>query len=355
MGFWDQLWRSLISGGDKSRSCGTSKGAGTTGRAATTLLGREIDESAAAEETASERWWTPDDGALSDLVPLARSVAPAEVLALDHEFAEHLQSADLRLPTLPKAAESVLRMLGGTRFSAGQIADELAKDQVLSAAVLRLANSVLYSAAGRITDLHSAVTRLGNMVLRTVAMQYSLQSAVRSNFARDRILTDIVWNGSLASATIMRGLAECLWAHEEEAYLIGLLHDIGNVLVLREVQDQQAFLRYRIGLEAFEWLCHQHHEKLGRLVAEAWDLPERPKELAAGHHAPVVPGDPLARERSMIALTDMIKSMLGYATRRSYALLTAQPAQALGLAESPKLAAFLDRLPEELHGIKALF
>ena len=266
-----------------------------------------------------------------------------------------MQSADLRLPTLPKSAECVLRMLGGTRSSAGQIAGELAKDQVLSAAVLRLANSALYGAAGRITDLRSAATRLGNLVLRTVAMQYSLQSAVRPNFARDRTLTDIVWNGSLASATIMRGLAECLWADDEEAYLIGLLHDIGNVLVLREVQEQQTFLRYRMALEPFEWLCYQHHEKLGRLVGEAWDLPDKAKTLAADHHGAGVPGDPLARERSMIALTDMIKSMLGYATRRSYALLTSNPAKALGLAESPALTAFLGDLPAQLRGLKAVF
>jgi HD-like signal output (HDOD) protein len=354
MGFWDQLWRSFFGDGDGPPRANESGDGQNAGGAVATLTEPEAQRRKAKEEPEGERWWTPGEDALLDVVPPARLELPTEVLALDHGLAQSLQSADLRLPTLPKSAECVLRMLGGTRFSASQIAAELAKDQVLSAAVLRLANSALYGTSGQITDLRSAATRLGNMVLRTVAMQYSLQSAVRSNLARDRTLTDIVWNGSLASATIMRGLAECLWADDEEAYLIGLLHDIGNVLVLREVQEQQTFLRYRMALGPFEWLCYRHHEKLGRLVGDAWDLPDKTKALAANHHGAGVRGDPLARARSMIALTDMIKSMLGYATRRSYALLPSNPAQALGLAESPALAAFLDDLPAQLRGIKAV-
>ena len=355
MGFWDLLWRSVFGDGDGPSRGDVLEDAQTARRAGATLTEPTGERRATAAEPEGEHWWTPDDNALPEAVSPARPELPTEVLALDRGLVEHMQSADLRLPTLPKSAECVLRMLGGTRSSAAQIAAELAKDQVLSAAVLRLANSALYGISGRITDLRSAAARLGNMVLRTVAMQYSLQSAVRSNLARDRVLTDIVWNGSLASATIMRGLAECGWADDEEAYLIGLLHDIGNVLVLREVQEQQTFLRYRMALGPFEWLCHQHHEKLGRLVGEAWDLPDKAKTLTAGHHGPVVEGDPLARERSMIALTDMIKSMLGYAPRRSYALMTSTPAQTLELAESPALAAFLDDLPAQLRGLKAVF
>jgi HD-like signal output (HDOD) protein len=354
MGIWDRLWRSLVGETDTPSSGDRLVDTQTSGRAVATVTKPERGDRAAASKPEAEPWWTPDEDALLDVVAPVQQDLPTEVLALDHGLAQHLQSADLRLPTLPKSAESVLRMLGGTKSSAGKIAAELAKDQVMSAAVLRLANSVLYGAAGRITDLRSAATRLGNMVLRTVAMQYSLQSAVRANFTRDRTLTDIVWNGSLASATIMRGLAECLRVDVEEAYLIGLLHDIGNVLVLREVQDQQTFLRYRMALQPFEWLCYQHHEKLGRLVGEAWDLPDRARALAGDHHAAATLSDPLARERNMIALTDMIKSMLGYSTRRPYALLTSNPATALGLTQSPALTAFLDDLPEQLRGIKAV-
>jgi HD-like signal output (HDOD) protein len=355
MGIWDLLWRSLFGDGDGPSSSDSSGGTQGAGHAVATLPEPKGQRRAGAKEPEEAPWWTPDEDALPDVVPPSGAALPTEVLALDQGLAQHLQSADLRLPAMPKSAECVLRMLGGTRSSAGQIAAELAKDQVLSAAVLRLANSVLYGAAGRITELRSAATRLGNMVLRTVAMQYSLQSAVQANLARDRTLTDIIWNGSLASATIMRGLAECMHVDDEEAYLIGLLHDIGNVLVLREVQEQQTFLHYRMALEPFEWLCYQHHEKLGRLVGEAWDLPEKARALAGDHHGGGAADDPLARERNMIALTDMIESMLGYASRRPYALLTSNPARALGLTESPAFSAFLSDLPEQLRGLKAVF
>jgi HD-like signal output (HDOD) protein len=352
MGFWDLFRRSWF--GDAGRpACHTSGDTGEPELSIATLPGAETPPGAASEEPTGERWWTPSDDALTDIPPLTRPELPSEVLALEHTFTEYVQGVVLRLPTLPKTTEQMLRMLGRQQYSATDIANVLAQDQVLSAAVLRLANSALYGGCEHITGLRPAVARLSTTALRTIAMQYSLQAAVRSNFTRDRLLTDLIWNGSLASAAIMRAVAGCLRADPEEAYLIGLLHDIGNLLVVREVQDQQVLFHYRMDVESFEWLCHQHHQALGRLVAEAWDLPDKVRVLAGAHHSPVAADDPLGRERHMIALTDMIKSMLGYATRCSYALLASTPAAALGLTESRAFSALLDELPAQLRSIPA--
>jgi putative nucleotidyltransferase with HDIG domain len=350
MQFWDLFWHSLFGNRDRRASDGQTE----SGLGVATLSVDAATAGAAAAKPAAQRWWTPGDDALMDIPPLARPELSTEALALAHALADCMPDAAQRLPTLSKATERLLRMLGRPQYSATAIADVLAQDQVLSAAVLRLANSALYGGREHIAGLRSAVARLSTIALQTIAMQYSLQAAVRSNLTRDRLLTELVWNGSLASAAIMRALAGCVGADPEEAYLIGLLHDIGNVLVVREVQDQQALLHYRLDVESFEWLCHHHHQTLGRLVAEAWELPDKVQALVADHHSPVTPHDPLGRERHMIALTDMTKAMLGYAPRRDYALLTSTPAAALGLTESRAFTALLDQLPSQLADIPAV-
>ncbi len=355
MGFWNLLWNWF---------CGCSGGPASTPpleerRSADAVLGTLTLGDEAAEPVANDesrdRWWKATDDALLEIPPLIRTDRPAEVAALQRILAAYLQGADLRLPSLPKAAERVLRLLGQQQYDAGRIGNAIANDQVLAAALLRLANSALYAGRERITVLRVAVARIGTHALRSLIMQYSLQAALLPRVRGDRLLTDIVWNGSLASATIMRGLAGGVGADPEESHLIGLLHDIGSVLVLREVQEQQSVLRYKMDLESFDWLCREYHAPLGKLIGEAWDLPGKVKALIAGYDGPVAPDDPLARERHMLVLTDMIKAMLGYAMRRPYALMEATSAKALDLAGTPAFAAFLDRLPMRLRGIPTTF
>lgn len=347
MRFWDLFLNSLFGrGGDRDAT--------TTGGQVATLDSPVQSETGSSGDVA-ERWWAPSEGAATEISLLARPQLSPEALAVDRILQGYFERTDLHLPSLPKVAERVLRLLSAQAYNARKIADEISTDQVISVAVLRLANSALYGRSSRVRDLHTAVARLGSNVLRSLMLQHSLQAAVQRRRGGDRCLAGIVWNGSLASAHILRGLAELIKAEPEEAYLVGLLHDIGAVLVLHEVQEQEAVLRYQIEVDEFTWLCSEHHQRLGQLIADAWELPEKLKALVTDHHRPVAADDEASRERNMIVLADMLKAMLGYARPGSYNLCGTSAAQALGLDAAPAFAAFLDSLPEDLRGIPTPF
>lgn len=351
--FWDLFLNALLGRGD-NRESGDSRRAAARGSAVATLDPANMSTTGPGG-TDVERWWSPRDGALLQIPLMSRPELSAEALALERILTAYAEKSDLHLPSLPKVAERVLRLLSGRHYDARSVAEEIQSDQVVSVAVLRLANSALYGRSKPVGDLHTAVARLGCNVLRSVMLQHSLQAAVQRRRGGDHRLADIVWNGSLASAHILRGLAKLVGAEPEEAYLTGLLHDIGTVLVLHEVQEQEAVLRYRIEVDEFVWLCFEHHQRLGHLIATAWNLPDQLTVLVTDHHRPVEAGEEAARERDMIALADMLKAMLGYAPPADYDLLHCPATGALGLDAKPEFITFLDDLPNELDGIPTPF
>ncbi len=353
MRFWDLLLRSILRG--RADTLATDHRAKIDAPGAEVAVAEAPPRAGPAPgEPAPDRWWTPSPDALREPSPIACPALSTEALGLERILATYGERPELQLPALPRFAERALRLLGRERYDARRVADEVANDQVLSASVMRLANCALYARFEKVGDLQSAVARLGANTLRSLLLQHSLQAAVRPGRG-SRQLAAIVWNGSLASACILRGLATLTHADPEEAYLTGLLHDIGNLLVLREAQDQEALLRYKIDVDAFVWLCAEYHERLGKLIGQAWELPEKLRTIIADHHGSLAQPAETAQDRALLAFADMTKCMLGYAPPAAFDLPESRAAQALGLADTPELTALLDELPFRLQHIRPTF
>ena len=146
----------------------------------------------------------------------------------------------------------------------------------------------------------------------------------------------------------MRDLARILKRDEDEAFLIGLLHDIGNVITLRIVTGHERLTQEPIEIPTFESLCHETHQEFGELIADAWNLPQELKSLIADHHRYPEADDPLRTQRLMLMLTDMITQMLGFAPPAQYDLASATVVRELGLTGCPDFERLLVELPEKI-------
>lgn len=342
MGFFDWIFH-FIAG----ESRGTPKAESSSGTGASSA--GAVATATAAETGDDAPWWSPPGAELVELVaPEGRELSPEE-MGLDRLLETHGTSDDLELPTIPHVAERVLSSLRNENYRTDAIAEQISRDQVIAAAALRTANSVIYAGAEKVTSLKVAVSRLGANVIRRLMLQQSLHAATFNRKTADRELTDLVWKRSVASAHVMSGLAKLLRLDENDAFVSGLLHDIGNVIVLREAQEQQTMLRYRVDLDSFEYLCHRHSERLGARIAAGWGLPERLSRLISDHHAPPAADDPQRVERRALQLTDMINSLLGFSPSRPYRLIDSGPVQDLRLAGHGDFLALLKNLPQQLH------
>lgn len=303
-------------------------------------------------DDAGTPWWAPPDAALTEPVQIERPELCTEARALENLLISHFDGHNLTLPPMMHMAEAILPLLSNRNYSMASVSEKLSEDQVIAAAVLRMTNSPLYRGLEKITAIQPAITRLGTVALRTLLLNESLRAATFfSNREDTGAFARMIWQQSLASATIMRGLSAFTSVDREEAFLIGLLHDIGNVVVLRISCGGHGAAHYEIDLGTFEYLCHETHQEFGELLADAWRLPEKIKSLMVDHHRSPASDDPLHIERLQLQLTDMITAMIGYSAPASYDLLGSVPVSELNLAERAGFIEYLRGLPVEVEEI----
>lgn len=318
--------------------------------AATATAEPAIDESAVTFDPANkdDAWWSPPGATLTELAPITRANISAEILALENLIVTHFDGRDLTLPPMPRVPELVLRELSSPEYNVRRIGAEISEDQVTAAAVLRLANSPLYRGASQITAVEPALVRVGTTAIRTLMLHQTMMSLTRAERKQSQRLADILALRAVASGAAMQHLAEFTQVDPDEAFMFGLLHDIGAVLVLRII-NRQRFYVGRVDLDAFEYLAYQSHQEFGELLADAWHLPDRVSALMSNHHQYPLEDDPLRTERLMLHVADMMGGLLGFAPEAPYDLLRSRAAVDLGLADNPRFLQALPELPDRIN------
>lgn len=315
----------------------------------------EGDAERSGDDADERPWWAPEGAVATDFIPPARPDLSANARAIEHLLISHFDGHDLTMPSLPQSAERVLSNLGRKDSDFGKVAAEIAGDQVLTAAVLRAVNSPFYRGIEKITALRPAVTRLGAKALRALIMHQAMRTATFMKKGGDNALASFVWRRSVVCGFVMRGLARFCGRDEESAFLTGLLHDIGNVITLRIVCDEENVARERIDLPTFDYLCYESHQEFGELVGKEWKLPAELISLISDHHTAPAADDPLRIDRLMLQTTDMIAGMIGSGTPTAYNLRESRPVRELGLFGRQGFDKFLDELPGEIDDATDFF
>ncbi len=164
-----------------------------------------------------------------------------------------------------------------------EIADLIAQDIGLSAAILKTINSAFYGLADKVTSLTHAVSLLGMKNTTMLITGLSLRKIPTS------VNLDVFWNHSAEVASIAAFIAQQLGSiNKDEAQLFGLFHDCGKVLLTSRFKDYQDLLTTAqnedqsiIVLEKQRYMTD--HTLAGSLLSKSWCLPER-ISLAVRHH-----------------------------------------------------------------------
>jgi len=347
VGFWDWLFPPRRDRGLCTQGPGPTSSTEDSSSCTTATLEAEAPI-VPVRPTNDPRWWQPRENALIELCPPPRPELTGEATALENLLVDHFDGHDMSLPPMPSVPERVLRRMRDRRCNAAGLAEEIGQDQVVASAVLRAVNSPAFRGIEQITSLPLAVARLGANALRAIMMSQSLHALTFNTKGGNRAFAQSLWRRSVAEAHIMSLLAHRLSLDEDTAFLIGLLHDIGNTVVLRIVSDHERISRWKVDPQVFEYLCYQCHQEFGELVAEAWNLPEQLKAIVSEHHIYPDPEAPDRTERLCLELTDMISALLGYASSANYDLIGSRAAGDLGLSQRNDFPQFLDTLPRHL-------
>jgi putative nucleotidyltransferase with HDIG domain len=200
------------------------------------------------------------------------------------ESGEWRGSHDIAMPMLPSLVPHVMPLVVDKEASVLKLARVISKEQVLATRVLRLANSAYSSPAHEITTINDAIVRMGTAAVRNVVLAVCFASRPTNDVYGDqgRQLAD----HGVGTAYLGRLVAEHVGADPDEAFMHGLLHDIGKLLMLKLASD---FVRFGgtvpTGTEMDAFVAARH-AAFGADVLNRWKLPVQLQEPVMFHHDP---------------------------------------------------------------------
>ncbi len=187
------------------------------------------------------------------------------------------------LSTQPVAAEQVLRLVASPRSSASDLARVVETDPALAARVMRLANSPYYGAARRVANTQHAIVMLGFDTVRGLAVS----AAFSLLDGRGEMGPDGFWRHSVTTAAAASTIAKKMGVSPADAFSVGLLHDIGAVLLHRRdpakfAEAMQAPSMARV-VSAEIATFGMTHANAGADALDAWGFPRPFVEAVALH------------------------------------------------------------------------
>jgi HD-like signal output (HDOD) protein len=260
-------------------------------------------------------------------------------------------------------AARVLSLLYNPDVAVGAVLDCLRAEPGLAARVLKVANAPYYRQAGNIGTVDRAVAVLGLTAIRGVAASGCLDRLTppRSGKAFDPERFRL---HSLAVACAAQELATASGAgFPGEAYMAGLLHDIGWLLLVKA--DPAAMAAYVppttadhvAALAAEQAHFGTTHEACAQLLTTAWAMPDWLALSVVNHHSPAalalaLPGAGLAALPGLLALADHVAQAAGFSLQADHpSELPRDVAQALGCTDE-QLQALIAALPDTLAGLQ---
>ncbi len=197
------------------------------------------------------------------------------------------------LPSVPTLYSQLLQQLESSNSSIEDVANVIIKDTAMTAKILQLVNSAFFGSRRRIADPKEAVLYLGFDTLKALTLAVKVFSRFTVSKS-SHFSIDAVANHSVLTATLARKIGKPIGLTREQiedAYLAGLLHDLGKLLLVDNLPDQynEVLAAVEAGKSAWEAeyaTFHATHAEVGTYLLWLWGLPDAVVEAVAYHHTP---------------------------------------------------------------------
>ena len=250
-----------------------------------------------------ELWFAEDD-------PAAANAKAA------HSLAAHLAEIEGLRP-FPVVVQRVIACISRPDFRMEQVRDLIEEDPALAARILRMANSVAFQTRESCASIQDAIVRMGARTVTNLASGMAAMTA----FADVGGAGKAVREHCVGTAAVVRALAFRMSDGDAPAvaFLVGLLHDIGKLLIMQTRHQTYAQLvgaavgtADEIHLQEREFLGYDHAVLGGHVLAK-WGLPDPVPTVVAWHHQPTrayQKGGPVAILVAALRIADVIDTLV---------------------------------------------
>ena len=212
----------------------------------------------------------------------------------DRDWIEWIDSDDWRssidtVPMIPAVAREVLEFANDPKVPVKRLVKVVGKEPILASRVLRLANSAHSASAVQITSISGAIVRMGTESIRNLVAATCVAS-ILTDTGRGDAGRELVDHG-IGTAYIASFIADAAGEPREQAFVCGLLHDIGKMLISHLANHPQRGVRKPTREELAAVVARRHAEFGGHMM-HLWQLPAPLHEAVRFHHEPALADDP---------------------------------------------------------------
>ncbi len=217
-----------------------------------------------------------------------------------------IQQAVEAIRPIPQVALKVLRIIQEDAYDIGKVAEEVKKDQVISARAIQLCNSAMFTKRHDVVSLDHALVFLGQELFIKLVISAAVQSYYDQSGNGYSLCKGGLYHHAIGTAMVAEKIAAMTGkAVPGIAYTAGLLHDIGKVvldqyitgaypMLYREFQNRQSDI-----IDVETRVLGMDHTRAGEMLAKKWSLPRPLSDTIRFHHRP-------EEHRSNDALTTIV-------------------------------------------------
>lgn len=206
---------------------------------------------------------------------------------------KEIEHALMRLKPIPQVALKILRLMSEDDYDIKDIADEVRKDQVISAKTLQLCNSAMFSTKRKIDTLDHALLLIGRDQLVKLVISASVRKLFEPNTQGYSLCKGGLYHHAIGTAIVAEKIAQATGCVAPGlAYTAGLLHDIGKVVLDQYVSSAFPLFYRSVSRKRHSFLVAEQeilgtdHTQAGYDLAMRWEFPDSLIAAIQHHHSP---------------------------------------------------------------------
>lgn len=242
---------------------------------------------------------------------------------MDVNFIKNIAAHISSVPPLPAAAQKLIQLTSKQDVDIQEVTQVIAMDQGIASKLLQVVNSPFYGLQKKVTTIPQAITFLGLDAIKSLALGVSVIKRSSDQKGAAYFTQEEFWKHSLSTAVLSKKIA-LLFAYEdpEEAFIAGLMHDIGKLVLLEFSGDN-----YVLALEQAskgkkslsfyeEEIFEIDHALLGEELCRHWMIPEKISKAIACHHLPLLEQNPQVEKEvnelgAIVSVANQLAHLLG--------------------------------------------
>lgn len=265
--------------------------------------------------------------------------------------------------SLPEITSRIVEVVEDPKATAHDLHEIVKNDPALAAKVLKVVNSAFYGLPSQVASLDRAIVLLGLSAVKNIALAASLSRFFKPDRGNGRFAAKDLWTHSVAVAVCSKMLASAVsQAHAEEAFVAGLVHDMGLLIewqcfpeklesvierCLKGCPDFCAVEREVIGAD---------HEAFGAALSARWKFPPGLRYSISYHHRPMVLRPEFRKGVGVVYLADTIccQNEFGFHLTAAHQGVDDELLATVGLTEE-RINEVLDGLPDQIKEAERIF